>query len=89
MYTILTSVAVIASNLLKFIFTKVHTVRLMNLKHWNHSHYTWLDLLTESALSRAQKKQTNKQNKPTKMQNTSSQIISLTGNSLNYLCFLR
>lgn len=41
----LTPVATIASNLVKFVFITVHTVRLMNLKHWNHSQYTQIYLL--------------------------------------------
>lgn len=57
-----TPIALIASYLVKFIFIKVHTVRLMNRKHWNHSHCTWFDMFTESALSRAQKKK--QQQKP-------------------------
>lgn len=71
-----TPIALIASNLVKFIFIKVHTVRLMNLKHWNHSHYTWFDMFTESALSHAQKK-TATMTKITMMQNASSQSLPL------------
>lgn len=46
---------IMVSNLGKFIFIKVHTVRLMNLKQWNRSYSTWLDLFTASVLSHAQK----------------------------------
>lgn len=79
--TIFTPVAVIVSNLVKFVFIKVHTVRLMNLKHWNHSQYTQLELFTGSPLSHAQKKKTT-----TKHHQDAKHIflvMSPTVNSLN------
>lgn len=47
----------------------------MNLKHWNRSHYTQLDLFTESALFHAQKVKVKTHT--TKMQSTSSQSFPL------------